>query len=115
LAQIYRDKVARLHEELNRPELREEASAAIRSLIPSQTTTPAGLGGVFASNAGRRQKKSPATLRWGGNSDRREVTMRLFRSAVLIIMLGVVGCKTAAGPQVRLPAVYHGDHGGRHG
>ena len=33
LAQIYRDKVARLHEELNRPELREEASAAIRSLI----------------------------------------------------------------------------------
>jgi len=33
LAHIYRDKVARLHEELNRPELREEAAAAIRSLI----------------------------------------------------------------------------------
>jgi hypothetical protein len=33
LAQIYRDKVARPHEELNRRELREEASAAIRSLI----------------------------------------------------------------------------------
>jgi hypothetical protein len=41
--------------------------------------------------------------------------MRLFRSAVLIIMLGMVGCQTASGPQVRLPAVYHGDHGGRHG
>ena len=53
--------------------------------------------------------------RWGGNSDRREVTMRLFRSAVLIIMLGVAGCQTASGHQVRLPAIYHGDHGGRHG
>jgi site-specific DNA recombinase len=33
LAEIYREKVARLQEELNRPELRDEASAAIRSLI----------------------------------------------------------------------------------
>ncbi len=41
--------------------------------------------------------------------------MRLFRSAVLIIMLGVVGCKTASGPQVRLPAYYDVGHGGRHG
>ena len=32
--------------------------------------------------------------------------MRLFRSAVLIIMRGVVGCQTAAGPRVRLPAYY---------
>ena len=56
-----------------------------------------------------------AVLRGGGNSDRREVTMRLFRSAVLIIMLGVAGCQTASGPQVRLPAVQNADHGGRHG
>ncbi len=62
-----------------------------------------------------RQKKSPATLRWGGNSDRREVTMRLFRSAVLIIMLGVVGCQTASGPHVRLPLFHRDGHGGRHG
>ena len=55
-----------------------------------------------------------AVLRGGGNSDRREVTMRLFMSAVLIIMLSVVGCQTASGP-VRLPAFYQGDHGGRHG
>jgi hypothetical protein len=41
--------------------------------------------------------------------------MRLFRSAVLIIVLGVAGCQTVSGPQVRLPAFYHGDHGGRHG
>jgi DNA invertase Pin-like site-specific DNA recombinase len=40
LAQIYRDKVARLHEELNRPELREEASAAIRSLIEEVRLVP---------------------------------------------------------------------------
>ena len=53
--------------------------------------------------------------RWGGNSDRREVTMRLFMSAVLIIMLGAVGCQTASGHHVRLPALYQGDHGGRHG
>jgi hypothetical protein len=82
----------------------------------------APLGLVVLCHAGkhyrptpRRQKKSPTTLRWGGHSDRSEVTMRLFRSAVLIIMLGMVGCQTASGPQVRLPAVYHGDHGGRHG
>jgi hypothetical protein len=41
--------------------------------------------------------------------------MRLFMSAVLIIMLGVAGCQTASGPQVRLPAVQNADHGGRHG
>jgi len=40
LAQIYRDKVARLHEELNRPELREEASAVIRSLIEEVRLVP---------------------------------------------------------------------------
>jgi len=40
LAQIYRDKAARLHEELNRPELREEASAAIRSLIEGVRLVP---------------------------------------------------------------------------
>ncbi len=41
LAEIYRDKVARLQEELNRPELREEASAAIRSLIEEVRLVPA--------------------------------------------------------------------------
>jgi len=40
LAEIYRAKVARLHEELNRPELREEASAAIRSLIEEVRLVP---------------------------------------------------------------------------
>jgi len=40
LAEIYRQKVARLHEELNRPELREEASAAIRSLIEAVRLVP---------------------------------------------------------------------------
>jgi site-specific DNA recombinase len=40
LAEIYRDKVARLHEELNRPELREEASAALRSLIEEIRLVP---------------------------------------------------------------------------
>ena len=40
LAEIYRDKVARLHEELNRPELRTEASAVIRSLIDEVRLVP---------------------------------------------------------------------------
>ena len=40
LAEIYRQKVAQLHEELNRPELREEASAAIRSLIEAVRLVP---------------------------------------------------------------------------
>ena len=41
LAQIYRDKVARLHEELNRPELRDEAAVAIRNLIEEVRLVPA--------------------------------------------------------------------------
>ena len=40
LAEIYRDKVARLHEELNRPELRAEAAAAIRGLIEAVRLVP---------------------------------------------------------------------------
>jgi hypothetical protein len=40
LAEIYREKVARLHEELNRPELRDEASAALRSLIDEVRLVP---------------------------------------------------------------------------
>jgi DNA invertase Pin-like site-specific DNA recombinase len=40
LAEIYRGKVAHLHEELNRPELREEVSAAIRSLIEEVRLLP---------------------------------------------------------------------------
>src|SRR5262249_34923611 len=40
LAAIYRDKVARLHEELNRPELRAEAAAAIRGLVESVRLVP---------------------------------------------------------------------------
>jgi hypothetical protein len=41
--------------------------------------------------------------------------MRLFRSAGLIIMLGVAGCQTASGPHVHLPAFCRDGHGGRHG
>jgi site-specific DNA recombinase len=40
LAEIYRQKVARLHEELNRPELREVAAAAIRGLIEEVRLVP---------------------------------------------------------------------------
>jgi DNA invertase Pin-like site-specific DNA recombinase len=40
LAEIYRDKVAHLHEELNRPELHTEASVAIRSLIEEVRLVP---------------------------------------------------------------------------
>ena len=40
LAEIYRQKVARLHEELNRPELREEAAAAIRGPIDEVRLVP---------------------------------------------------------------------------
>src|SRR4029077_9616991 len=40
LAEIYRQKVDRLHEELNRPELREEAAAAIRGLIEEVRLVP---------------------------------------------------------------------------
>src|ERR1700757_975036 len=44
--------------------------------------------------------------RWGGNSDRREVTMRLFMSAVLIIMLSAVGWPSAlAMPRTVSPAL----------
>src|SRR5262249_16375658 len=42
LAEVYRDKVARLHEELNRPELREEAAATLRSLIEEVRLVPVG-------------------------------------------------------------------------
>jgi hypothetical protein len=56
-----------------------------------------------------------AVLRGGGNSDRREVTMRLFMSAVLIIMLSAVGCQTASGHHERLPVLYNRGHGGSHG
>jgi hypothetical protein len=44
LAEIYRNKVARLHEELNRPELREEAAGTLRSLIEEVSLVPAGRG-----------------------------------------------------------------------
>ena len=69
LAEIYRDKVARLHEELNRPELRTEASAAIRSLIDEVRLVPengrleielrGALAGILAltSNNPRRERQ----------------------------------------------------------
>jgi hypothetical protein len=42
--------------------------------------------------------------------------MRLFRSAVLIILLGVAACHTTSGPQVGPQAwSYDVGHGGRHG
>jgi site-specific DNA recombinase len=40
LAEIYHRKTARLQEELNRPELRAEASAALRSLIEEIRLVP---------------------------------------------------------------------------
>jgi hypothetical protein len=41
--------------------------------------------------------------------------MRLFMSAVLIIMLSAVGCQTASGHHERLPVLYNRGHGGSHG
>jgi hypothetical protein len=49
-------------------------------------------------------------------SGSRGMTMRLFKKAVLlIILLGVVGCQTASEPPVRPPAPHHTGHGGRNG
>src|SRR5262249_22132897 len=42
LAEIYRRQVARLHEELNRPELRAEAAQALRALISEIRLEPEG-------------------------------------------------------------------------
>ena len=40
MAEIYRDKIARLHEELKRPELREEAALVIRGPIEEVRLVP---------------------------------------------------------------------------
>ena len=57
LAEIYRQKVARLHEELNRPELREEAAAAIRGLIEEVRLVP--VEGKLRDRARRRPGGDP--------------------------------------------------------
>jgi hypothetical protein len=65
LAEIYRQKVARLHEELNREDVRAEAAEVIRSLISKVRLVPengrleielAGdLAGILALTAGSRK------------------------------------------------------------
>jgi site-specific DNA recombinase len=88
LAQIYRDKVARLHEELNRPELREEASAAIRSLIEEVRLVPTdgkleielagALAGILAltSNNPRRVGRGLQVTLVAGKGNHRQLTLR---------------------------------------
>jgi hypothetical protein len=49
LADLYRRKVERLYEELNRPELRHEAAAALRALITRSASFP--MGGSRSSSA----------------------------------------------------------------
>jgi site-specific DNA recombinase len=58
LADLYREKIERLHEELNRPELRTEAAMVIRSmidevkLVPENGTLEIELAGVLALASG---------------------------------------------------------------
>jgi DNA invertase Pin-like site-specific DNA recombinase len=78
LAALYREKVDRLHEELNREELRAEAAEAIRELIDEVRLVPENgrleieltgdLAGILALAAG---SKKPAT----GGRDRLQVTL----------------------------------------
>ena len=88
LAEIYRDKVARLHEELNRPELREEASLAIRGLIEEVRLVPengrleielAGdLAGILAltSNNPRRDGRGLQVTLVAGACNPRQLTLQ---------------------------------------
>ena len=87
LAQIYRDKVARLHEEFNRPELREEASVAIRSLIEEVRLIPVdgkleielagALAGILAltSNNPRRAGRGLQVTLVAGEGHHRQLTL----------------------------------------
>ena len=65
LADLYRERVERLHEELNRPELRAEAAGALRALIDQVRLIPedgqleielcGDLAGILALGAGGRK------------------------------------------------------------
>jgi site-specific DNA recombinase len=65
LADLYREKIDRLHEKLNRPEFRAEATEVIRSiidevkLVPENGTLGIELAGLLALTAG---SKKPATI-----------------------------------------------------
>jgi DNA invertase Pin-like site-specific DNA recombinase len=87
LAEIYRQKVARLHEELNRPELREEAAAAIRGLIEEVRLVPVegkleielagALAGILAltSNNPRRSGQGLQVTLVAGEGNHRQLTL----------------------------------------
>jgi site-specific DNA recombinase len=78
LAELYRERVERLHEELNRPELRAEAAAALRGLIDEVRLVPENgrleiellgdLAGILALGA---DSKKPVTA----NRDGLQVTL----------------------------------------
>src|SRR5262249_20679503 len=65
LADLYRQRVDRLHEELNRPELREEAAEALRGLIDEVRLIPedgrleieliGDLAGILALSTGSKK------------------------------------------------------------
>ena len=66
LAELYRQKVERLHQELNRPELRTEAARALRDLIDEVRLLPEN-GGLeielwLASWRWRRTARSPSRV-----------------------------------------------------
>jgi hypothetical protein len=73
LANLYRQRIERLHEELNRPELRAEAAEALRGLIDEVRLIPedgrleielaGNLAGILALTAGERK---PAAESRGG-------------------------------------------------
>jgi site-specific DNA recombinase len=72
LAAVYRQKIANIQEELNRPQLRTEAAEAIRSLIDEITLTPENgrreidLAGIStASWRLRRARQSQSLLETG--------------------------------------------------
>jgi site-specific DNA recombinase len=71
LAQICQDKIARLREELNRPELRSEASAALRSLIeevrlvPEHGVLQIEIAGALAGMMALADSRKPASAGGG--------------------------------------------------
>lgn len=56
LAQPYRDKVARLEEELAQPELAADAKSVIRSMIKTIIVTPREKRGEVGNDAGARRR-----------------------------------------------------------
>jgi site-specific DNA recombinase len=78
LAELYRQRVDRLQEELNRPELRSEAAQALRNLIDEVRLIPENgrleiellgdLAGILALSAGSKKARH-------GNRDGLQVTL----------------------------------------